>query len=173
MKLLTMGSAIFDRITRLLALLGASLLIIMMLAVCWEVISRYFLGRGIVWVIEFSEYNLLYITFLGTAWLLGREGHVKMDIVLTRLNPRNQSLVNSITSILGAVLCLVIAWSGAEVSWDHLQRGLHQPTLIAPPDFPIFVIIPVGSFLLFIQFLRRSYSFLESWRASADRAQRV
>lgn len=172
MKLLTMGSAIFDRITGLLALLGASLLTLMMLAVCWEVVSRYFLGRGIIWVIEFSEYNLLFITFLGTAWLLKKEGHVKMDIVLTRLNLKNQLLVNSVTSILGAILCLVIAWSGAEVAWDHLQRGLHQPTLIAPPDFPIFLIIPVGSFLLFIQFLRRSYGFLGSWRASLYMEQR-
>lgn len=168
MRLLTKGAAVFDRIIGLLALLGASLLTFMMLAVCWEVVSRYFLGRGIIWVIEFSEYNLLFITFLGTAWLLKKEGHVKMDIVLTRLNLKNQLLVNSVTSILGAILCLVIAWSGAEVAWDHLQRGLHQPTLIAPPDFPIFVVIPVGSFLLFIQFLRRSYGFLQSWRVSPD-----
>lgn len=173
MKLLTKGWTIFDRIISLLAILGASLLTFMMLAVSWEVISRYFLGRGVIWVIEFSEYALLYITFLGTAWLLKREGHVKMDIALTRLNPKTQLLINSITSILGAILCLVIAWAGAEVAWDHLQRGLHQPTLIAPPDFPIFAVIPVGSFLLFIQFLRRAYSFLESWRALADRVQRV
>jgi len=168
MKLLTKGAAVFDRITGLLALLGASILTFMMLAVCWEVISRYFLGRGVIWVIEFSEYFLLYITFLGTAWLLKKDGHVKMDILLTRFKPKTQHLINSITSILGAILCLVVAWSGAEVAWDHLQRGLHQPTLIAPPDFPIFAVIPVGSFLLFIQFLRRSYGFLGSRRASLD-----
>ncbi len=173
MKLLTKGWTIFDRITSLLALLGASLLTFMMLAVSWEVVSRYFLGRGSIWVIEFSEYSLLYITFLGTAWLLKKDGHVKMDIVLSRLNPKTRFLTDGITSILGAIFCLVIAWAGAAVAWDHLQRGLHQPTLIAPPDFPIFVIIPVGSFLLSIQFLRRAYSFLESWRASADRVQRV
>jgi len=166
MKLLARVMAIFDRITGLLALLGASLLTFIMFAVCWEVVSRYFLGHGIIWVIEFSEYTLLYITFLGTAWLLKRDGHVKMDIVLNRLNPKTQLLINSITSILGAFLCLVIAWAGADVALDHLQRGLHQPTLISPPDFPLFVIIPVGSFLLFIQFLRRSCSLLGSWRTS-------
>ena len=168
MKLLARGWIIFDRINGILALMGGILLIFMMLAVCYEVVSRYFLGGGIIWVVEFSEYILLYITFLATAWLLRKDGHVKMDIVLTRLKLKTQIIVNSITSIAGAITCLVIAWAGAEVAWDHLQRGLYQPTLIEPPDFPIFAVIPVGSFLLFIQFLRRSYSFVGSWIASPD-----
>jgi hypothetical protein len=51
---------------------------------------------------------------------------------------------------------MLLAWSGAGVALDYLQRGQYRPTLLAPPDFPLFAVIPVGFFLLAIQFVRRS-----------------
>lgn len=146
----------FDFVLTLLANAGMVLLFLMMIAVCWEVFSRYFLGRGTTWVIEFSEYAILYMTFLGTAWLLREGGHVEMDILVKALQPGTQRVLRSTTSVLCALVCLVLAWSGAEVAIDHLQRGLHQPTLMAPPDFPLFAVIPTGFFLLAVQFLRRA-----------------
>lgn len=171
MRLLKRVWAFFDTILDLLAVLGMVLLTFMMLSVCWEVVTRYLLGSASVWVIEFSEYILLYITFLGTAWLLRNEGHVEMDILITLLSPKPRLIVKSVTSILGGVICFIVAWSGAEVSLDHLQRGLHQPTLMEPPDFPLFAVIPLGFFLLSIQFLRRAYGYIESWRVKPDMAQ--
>jgi hypothetical protein len=54
-----------------------------------------------------------------------------------------------------------LAWSGVDVALDYLQRGQHRPTLLAPPDFPLFAVMPVGFFLLAVQFLRRSrHAFL-------------
>jgi len=138
------------------------LLFLLMLSVCWEVFSRYYLGRGTTWVIEFSEYSMLFMTFLGTAWLLSKDGHVEMDIVVNALRPKTQRVLKATTSIVCAVVCLLLAWSGTEVSLDYLQRGLHRPTLMAPPYFPLFAIIPTGFFLLFVQFLRRTHRALQA-----------
>jgi len=160
MKLLMRCWKIFDGLLGFLAGIGMVLLTLMMLAVCWEVVTRYFLGKGTIWVIEFSEYTMLYMTFLGTAWLLRKEGHVEMDIVTITLSLRAQRILKIGTSVVAGLLCIVLMWSGAEVALDHLMRGLHQPTLLAPPDFPLFAIIPVGFFLLSIQFLRRAYNHL-------------
>lgn len=134
----------FDFVLTLLANAGMVLLFLMMAAVCWEVFSRYFLDRGTTWVLEFSEYAILYMTFLGTAWLLREDGHVEMDIVVNALQPDTQRALKSVTSTLCALVCLALAWSGADVALDHLQRGLHQPTLMAPPNFPLYAVIPTG-----------------------------
>jgi len=150
----------FDHLLEAMAVLGMVILTAIMLAVCWEVVTRYFLGRGSVWVIEFSEYALLYVTFLGTAWLLKREGHVEMDLLTIRLSGKTVRLTRGVVSIFAALLCLVLAWYGGAVAIDHLERGLHQPTLLGPPDFPLFAVIPVGFFLLFVQFLRRAHGCL-------------
>jgi TRAP-type C4-dicarboxylate transport system permease small subunit len=155
-------SKIFDHMLEVMAVLGMVIMVLVMLVICYEVVTRYFLGRGSAWVIEFSEYALLYITFLGAGWLLRREGHVSMDILVLSFSPKRQILLKGIVSLLGGILCGLFTWFGAEVALDHLERGLRQPTLIGPPDFPLFAVIPVGFFMLFIQFLRRAHRLLTS-----------
>ncbi len=160
MKLITKTTSIFDRTIGLLSLCAGILIIYVMLSVTVEVATRYFLGSMMGWVIEVSEYSLLFITFLATAWVLKREGHVKMDLVLRRLSPGTQTRLNIATSILGAVICLIVFWYGVKVTWDSYQIGYIMAKPLRPPQFLILFIIPVGSFLLFIQFLRRAYGYL-------------
>ena len=173
MKLLNEGkvNAAFDRIIDLAAILGAVLVFLIMLSVALDVVMRYFLGRPMIWVLQMTEIGLLYITFLGAAWVLRKEGHVKMDLLLTRLSPRRQAVLNFFTSILGAVICLVIVWYGAQTTWDHFQRSWILEGAIDLPLAPFLAIIPIGVSLLFIQFLRRSYGSWQSWKASIKKEQ--
>ena len=164
-KTLSRMSFIFDRILSALMCLGAVILAFLMLAVCWDVIARTVAGKPLMWLLEFTEYGLLYMTFLCTAWVLKNEAHVNSDLLLVTLSPEKQALLNTLTSILGAFICLCLTWFGADVALEKMQSGAYQPTAIQPPDFPIFVIIPIGCFLLFIQFLRRAHNNLEKWRA--------
>ena len=171
MKLITRGTTIFDRTLDLLAVLAGTLLIFTMLAISYDVVFRYFLNRPLGWVVEISEYVLLYITFLGTAWLLRREGHVKIDIVFNRLSSRNQSLLNIVTSIIAAIACLALAWWGVDVTLDNFQRNLVIRETLDVPKFILIAVIPLGSFLLFAQFLRRAYGNLASWRLTRGKRE--
>ncbi len=171
MQLVKKGTAIFDRTLNLLFLVATSLLILITLTTITEIIMRTFWGRPIMGTVELTGYTLLFITFLGTAWLLREDGHVKMDVVLSRLRPRIQSTLNIITSILGAIICLVIAWYGVKVSWYSFQTNYRAISELEIPLFPILIVIPVGTFLLFIQFLRRTYGFLRKGRALGGQEQ--
>ena len=161
----------FDRLLEITANAGMVILFLMMIAVCWEVFSRYLLGRGTLWVIELSEYGLLFMTFLGSAWVLKNEGHVEMDVVVTALKPKTRRSLRLVTSIACAIVCLSLAWSGADVTLDYFQRDLHRPTLMEPLASPLFAIMPIGFFLLFVQFLRRAREALvaESSKEEKDR----
>lgn len=169
MKLLGKVANIFDRTIEYLAILAVALIILMMLNVGVGVFLRYFLGYPTGWVIDVSEWSLVYITFLGTAWLLRGEGHVKMDIVLTRFGPRVQVWLGVITSTIGAIGCLLIAWYGAKVTWGLFQVGYTTDAVLIMPKFIILGIIPVGGFLLFIQFLRRTYGYLVRLKVSTNK----
>lgn len=173
MRLLEKGIAIFDRVIGILAFLACILVVYVMLSVDVEITMRFFTGRAQLWVVEVCEYLLLLITFLGAAWVLKREGHVKMDIVLTRLEPRTQTILNIVTSIIGAIVCLVIVWYGAAVTWENYQKGTVFYKAVGFPKAPIMGIIPIGCFLLFIQFVRRTRGYLENWRELRGQEQRL
>jgi TRAP-type C4-dicarboxylate transport system permease small subunit len=163
--------AFFDRIIDLLAFLAGVLVILAMVAVCAEVVMRYFLNSPLIWVSETTEIALLFIAFLGTAWLLKKEGHVKVDIVLARVNPRAQALLGIISSIVGVFICVLLVWYGALVSFQFIQKDLYEPTILELPKGPLLTIIPVGSFFLLIQFLRRMYDHWRRWRVIVDGEQ--
>ncbi len=164
MKLLSKVSGIFDRTLGLLAFLGAAVIIFMTAVVCWDVASRFFLGHGLGWTLEVVEYGLLWFTLLATAWVLKKERHVRIDIMVNRLKPRFQNLFNIFGSIIGAVVSFVLAWYGAQVTLTSFHKGILEENLRIP-EWTVQVIIPVGGLLLFIQFLRMTYGYLRGSRA--------
>ena len=159
----------FDAILNLGGVLTALIIIFIMIAVVYEVVMRYFLDRPTLWVLEVVEWCLVWMTFLCAAWVLKEEGHVKMDILVTRLNPRAQALLGVITSIISALVCLTFVWYGTQVVWDHFARGVVEAKMLRAPKAPLIVVIPAGFFLLFIQFLRRSHGLLVKWRALQEK----
>jgi len=165
-KILSKVTTIFDHVLGGMVCIACVILGCTMLIVCTAVVMRYFLSSPIRWVFDVSEYALLWLTFLGAAWVLEKEGHIKLDLVLTRLSPKNLALFGIITSILGTVVCLVIAWYSGQVALDYFQRGVLMSKAIMVPKAPIFIIIPIGSFLLFIQFLRRTFRYVGNWSAT-------
>ena len=170
-KLLTKADHIFDHILSATAVMAGVFIIFLMMGTVAEVVMRYFFNRPISWMLEVLAYCLVWITFLGVAWLLKREGHVNMDIFLVRFKPRTRCLVNIITSVLGVLICAVLVWSTTENLRFYIEVGHLQQTERYFPTAPIFCIIPIGSFLLFIQFLRRTYGYVESWRGLPDQEQ--
>jgi C4-dicarboxylate transporter DctQ subunit len=156
---------IFDRVLKAGAFIAGFLLIFMMLSICVELLCRR-MGSPLVWVMEATEYSLLYITFLGAAWVLAKEGHVKMDIIVDALTPKKQALLGILTSLIGSAMSLYLVIYGAKVTWEYYDRGVVECTPLLTPTYIILLIIPLGSIPLFLQFLRRAYRYLALWKRS-------
>lgn len=159
---------IFDRILDGAAVLAGSMLMFAMLSMVAEVIMRYYFHSPLVWVVEVSESILLFVAFLGAAWLLRGEGHVRVDLVLNFLPPKTRTMLDIFTSILAAFCCAVVVWYGVATTWDSFQRGAFNPTVLEIPSACVLFIIPVGAFLLLIQCLRWSYGSLKRLKALSE-----
>ena len=168
MKIIGILTNIINRTIDLMAILAGILLIFSMLSISMGVASRYLLDRPMAWVVEISEYSLVYITFLIAAWVLKREGHVKMDLVFNRLSPRTQLMMSIITSIISAIVCFILFWYGVKVTWELFRTDYFTPTVLELPKFVIVAIIFIGSLMLFFQFLIRTFGYLSTWKASQN-----
>jgi len=171
MKLLTKVSSIFDRFLDGMAYLAAVLIGFIIVGIITEVVARKVWLVPIPGMHEATEYSLVWIGFLVAAWLLREEGHVNIDLLLDRLKPETQALVNAITSALGVIVFLVITWFSVQIALGYLQGDVRIASVARPFKFPLYIIIPIGSFLLFIQFMRRTRGYFRSWRASPDQGQ--
>lgn len=156
--------SILDRVINWFAGLSTALIAVSCIIVCVEIISRYFFNSPQDWVVETTEYLILWFTFLGAAWVLKMDGHVKIDIVLHGRSQKFRSLISAITSFICAAECFLIFWIGVQVCIDYYQRGIVIPKTLQPPKYPILAVIPLGSFLLFVQFLRITNKHIRLWR---------
>jgi len=139
------------------AWLAGFLMMFSILAVCTDVVMRYFFNSPIPGVLQFSEYSLLYIPFLAAAYVLREDSHIKIDIVLNRLNPKAQSLINMVTSILGFVVLLILTYYGAYITLDYYRRKVPTLEYFKIPEFLVIMVIPVGCFFFSVQCIRKAY----------------
>ncbi len=159
----------FDRVLDAMACLAGAVLVFIMASVGLEVIMRYFFNRPLMWVTEVTECLLLYITFLGSAWLLREEGHVRMDILLNRLGTRAKAILGIFSSLIGVFVSATIMIYGLAVTWNYFQRGIYTPTAMEIPLYAILLVIPVGSLMLLLQFLRRTATAVAGLLMEAER----
>jgi TRAP-type C4-dicarboxylate transport system permease small subunit len=88
------------------------------------------------------------------------EGHVKVDIILNRLKPRTTAFFGILSSLVGIFVSIMMAFYGMSATWNYYRRGIYTPTAMEIPVAAILLIIPIGSFFLLIEFVRRTGRFV-------------
>ncbi len=157
----------FDRVNGVFTFLAGGVILFLTFLISADVVMRYFFNHPLENVDEITEHALLYLTFLSAAWVLRKGGHVEIDIIYNQLGPRFRAFLDLLNPILGAAVCLALTWFSSHATWLAFKRGTVFATTWSLPRWPILIIIPVGSLLLFIQFLQLVHANLEKWKSHA------
>jgi TRAP-type C4-dicarboxylate transport system permease small subunit len=95
-----------ERLDRALAVLLAALLATIVLAVTWQVVSRYLLGDPSGWTEELARFLLVWIGLFGGALAYQRRLHLGIDLLPEYLRKRHAE--NSTNAMVGSVVRLVV-----------------------------------------------------------------
>ena len=149
----------FDIVVDVGAFAATWLIAVMALTIGLEVLMRRVFNNSLPWVIQINEYAVMAIPFLAGAWLLKRDGHTRLTLVMERVSPRTANLMKVGTSILAAAICAVLVWKTGSRVWEGFDAG----TIIRGDAFSIrqvwiWWVLPFGFATLCIQFLRDAYA---------------
>ena len=144
-----------------MAVVAGLLLLFITFSISYGIFTRALGFQSPVWTVQFSEYSLLWMTFLGTAWVLRRRKHVAMDIVTGRFNPRNRRIAEIVHSLMGIGLCGILCWFSSRMTLNLFQRGVTDVQAIDIPKHLVVIVIPIGFLLLTLQFVRNLVAGLE------------
>jgi TRAP-type C4-dicarboxylate transport system permease small subunit len=137
----------------------------LMIIVCADLTLRYFFNSPLLWGTEVTEILLLYITFLGTAWVFREDGHVVIDVFTNKAIGRKKKVLNGISYFLVGIVSAVLVCYGFYAAYDHYKRGVFNPTVIETPIWLIILVIPVGSVPLLLEIL------LKFWKLSSTKTR--
>ena len=141
-----------------MAVLAGVLLVLISAAMCYTIFMRFVFRQTTIWITPMSEYALLWIVFLGTTWLLREGGHITTDVVYIHLSEKAKRYLTLIMSIVGGLACALLLYLGIVHACDCILHGVTDVRAMTVPKSAVFIIIPIGSLLLTVQFFRVAWS---------------
>jgi C4-dicarboxylate transporter, DctQ subunit len=168
MRLIERFIAIFDRTIDVLVLITAAILTLMTFMVGVSIFARYVLNSPLGWVPEVEEYCLVFMGFLAAAWILRDEKHIHIDIVLNSVSPRTKNIMNTITSVICAIICLILTWFTFKVTLDLYQTNFLINSTLMPPKFIFIAGMFLGVLMLFLQLVKRTCILLVKWKTPSN-----
>lgn len=145
-----------DAISRVNTLIGkaASFLILVLIVVLmYEVLSRYLFDAPTKWSNEISQYLLAGVVMLGSAYCLASREHVRVDVLYRNFSPRTRWAIEILTFLIVMAFVTAIVWKGGELCYDAFVHDKRSMTILELPLFPSMILVPVGAALLGLQSL--------------------
>lgn len=149
---------LFDRLLNLMATLAGIILVFIVGAVCYTIGMRYFFRQTTIWITQTTEYGLLWIVFLASTWLLREGGHITTDIIYAHLSGKMRAYLDALMFVVGGAACMVMLYFGITYLVECIHNNVTDVRAVTVPKSSVFVIIPLGSLLLTIQFFRMAWN---------------
>lgn len=138
---------------------GRGIVVIIAFLIVIDVLLTNILNDSLPWVLEVTEYLLVFLTFFGSAWLLRENGHIQFDLLINNLSERTRKVFELISSCIGFIVSIIVTVFGFITTVDLYTRGAYTDAMLQIPRFILIIIIPIGFLFLSIQFLRNIISY--------------
>lgn len=141
------------------------LMALMVLNVTWQVVSRYVFQSPSSFTDELSRYMLIWVGMLGAAYVAGKNEHLAIDILLTKLEEKAQDKLMILINICIFIFALVVMLIGGS-NLVYLTFILEQKSAVLQiPLAYIYGIIPFSG-LLVIYYQVVSIKFLTTLKSA-------
>jgi TRAP-type mannitol/chloroaromatic compound transport system permease small subunit len=126
---------------------------LLVVVVCYDVFTRYFLRKSSVGVQELEWHIFAVLFLLAAAYTLKEDGHVRVDVFYTLLSKRGQAWINLVGGLIFLVpFCLLVIWASqgfVNMSWA-IQETSPDPGGL-PYRYLLKAMVPAGFTLILIQ----------------------
>jgi TRAP-type transport system small permease protein len=138
-----------------LAAIAAVLLGAMAFAVTYDVLARNVGWGATPWILEVSEYVLPVATFFAAPWLLYRNEHVRLDVLLRAIPQGAARVLDTAVNGLGLAICIVLVIYGARTIMDSARQGSVVLKSVVFPEWWLYTPFAACFVLLAAEFVRR------------------
>jgi len=124
------------------------LMAVLVVAVLWQVFSRYVIQSPSTFTDELSRYMLIWIGLLGAAYASGQRQHLSINILPPMLTEKNRirlRIAQNITIMVFVALALIIGGSRLVFITYYLDQ--HSPALNLSLA-AVYIIIPISGILI-------------------------
>ena len=160
-----------DRLNERVGYVVSFLILPMTLISVIEVVLRYVFNRPTIWGWDVNVMLLGTFSILTGGYVLLKDGHVTMDVIVSRLSLRARAVIALITSLLFFFCIGLLAWQGGIEAWNSLLIREKVNSVWGPPIYPLKILWPIGAFLLLLQGVANFIRELGAARSKEDKTR--
>ena len=136
------------RLDKILGVLLVGLMTIMVVAVLWQVFSRYVMQSPSSVTEELARYLLIWIGILGAAYAAGQQDHLAINLLEEKLNKENRKKLRIGIDVLIIFFCItVLVIGGGNLVYVNYELGQSSAALEIPL-YIVYLVIPLSGFLI-------------------------
>lgn len=154
-KITALAIRVFNRVILFTRLLIIALMMTLTAVVIYDVFTRYLLNSPALFASEINQMVQVTLATLGAAYVLQQEEHVSVEILVSKLNTKWQTLIDGITSAIAVFFSGILVWLLWELTRGSFVMG-ERSVDIGCLMWPVKLIATIGILLLSLQFIARS-----------------
>ena len=142
-----------DRVSTFIGHVFAWCIVLLTLAVSYEVFSRYVLGAPTSWAFDASYFLYGALFIMAGAYALSRNAHVRGDFLYRAWHPKTQAWMDLLLYFLfffpGIIAFIYSGYGFAAQAWVNHEHSAYSPE--GPPVYHYKTLIPVTGVFLLLQ----------------------
>lgn len=121
--------------------LGAALVVVIVLMISVQVVTRYALDQPIVWVEDVATFAFIWASFLGAAAGMKELRHIRIETFVDRLSPTARAVGHALLYAVMLACCVVLA----RYAWGVMDIEARSSTISLPVNLPrhLFYSVPL------------------------------
>lgn len=150
---------ILDRLYAVSAILAVVGLFLVGALTLSQIVARL-VGTFVPSATDFAGFSMGASAFLGLAYTLRQNGHIRVRLVIERLPPHSRRYVEIASLLIGNAMVGYFAYFTCWLLWQTYVFGEYTLGIITIPKWIPMVAMPVGVVILFIAFVEELVSVL-------------
>ena len=130
-------------LSRFMGIIGICVLVLMMLFTVLNIIMRAFFNHPIPGDVELIEVGMVCVGFLGLAWCAIRGMHIGVDLLVSFLPRRIQSIFDCFGYLISLGIVFLLTWQAVAEGLVNREMNILSSTL-GFPMWPFYLVCGIG-----------------------------
>lgn len=135
-------------IDRCLEWIMVSLMVVLVVDVTWQVVSRYLLGEASSFSEEVARYLLIWIGLLGSSYAYRRKMHLAFDLITNKVTSGTrfwmELVIHGFIIFFSVVVLILGGWYLVQLTWELNQLSASLQISLAY----VYFALPLSGFLI-------------------------
>ncbi|MDP2931426.1 MAG: TRAP transporter small permease [Chloroflexota bacterium] len=127
--------------------------VVMMLLVMVEVVTRYVLQQALAISDEYSAYMLVAISFMGLAYVSRQKSQIRIEVVTSKLRPKVKKWLRLVTLAIGVAFFIILTRASYDLVMYSISHGARSGSWLRTPLVGPQLFMFIGGILICLQII--------------------